>query len=96
MALSNILNEPRREITETLIGLVPIVALLYCDYRFALWFQAFTGGPEKGCPWPGGLLIGLLIFMFGLLLLLAIHFVGEEICDALANRGFDPRPKVRR
>ena len=34
MALSNIFREPRREITETAVGLLPILVFLFLDYKF--------------------------------------------------------------
>lgn len=83
MALSNIFNEPSKEIKETVVGLVAISIFLVIDYYFSLWFQSITGG-DKGCPWQLGM---LFIGPFATVLLITIpffiHFVGEEICDLL-------------
>lgn len=39
MALSNIFREPRREITESAIGLGIFAAAAWADYHFAVWLQ---------------------------------------------------------
>ena len=96
MALSNMLREPRREITETVVGLAAIVGFCFLDYPFAIWFQEATGGlPHGGCPWPLGLFVGAIVLVLVLGLAIFVHFVGEEICDALARRGAELRPKQR-
>ncbi len=57
MALSNILREPRREITETLIGIMATGSFLFVDYKFAVWFEKITNN-GGACPWPLGLFMG--------------------------------------
>lgn len=95
MALSNILREPRREITETLIGALVIGAVLYGDHFFAEWMYAGIGQHDRSfiivCYLIGALL-GVLIFFFAIF----VHWIGESICGSLARHGLELRPKVRR
>jgi hypothetical protein len=97
MALSNIFREPRREITESLIGVTIFAVPLYWDYRLTLAVNATSPHP---LPVPVGMLIlGGVVIVIGLIgwgAALLTHFIGEEICDSLARRGLELRPKERR
>lgn len=98
MALSNIFREPRREITESVLGIVPAILIGWIDWQFACWFQGSIMPADKtfrlvGCLF-GLVLIGASIFIpYGILLL--THSWGESICNALARRGLELRPKRR-
>lgn len=99
MALSNMLREPRREITETVLGLFFFVLLFGGDYLLVHLLQNTgrlrTGG---GATFLEMILAPLLIFIVGLLLLLilmAIHGIGDGLCEWLGDYGLDPRPKRR-
>lgn len=96
MALSNIFREPRREITETVVGVVIAVGFLFLDWRFGLWFREKVGARDVD---QRGLFIGLLIGAVGIPILLLmfqfIHFIGEEVCDWLQDKGLRLRPKQR-
>jgi len=97
MALSNIFREPRREITESVIGIAFFAAFLFVDSYFARWFHGITGGDQHGgCPVPIGYVFG--IFGFGVLWIIlgVTHGIGENICNALARRGLELRPKDRK
>lgn len=97
MALSNIVREPRREITESALGLGVFVIFLYADYHFAMWFRVVTADPGGGgCPWPLGMIIGVILMAFSVLILLVTHTMGEGICNFLAKHGRELRPKQRR
>jgi len=106
MALSNIFREPRRELTESVIGIVIIATLVYADYRFGLWFEQLCGYEHwkfssgsitsANVPWPAGMFIGLLLVLALFSLGLFSHFIGEEIADKLERRGIHLRPRVRR
>ncbi len=96
MALSNIFNEPKREITETVVGLSLIGIFVAADYSFALWFQDITGGPERGVPWWLGIIAGVSFGIAGVLMMLRIHTLGERVCDSLQRHGIHLRPKRRR
>jgi hypothetical protein len=103
MALSNIFNEPRREITESVVGTLVVLALLFVDYRFGRWWQQILENTHRHPPgfWHGFFVIGMV---FGALAiaaaypLLAVfpHFIGEVVCGFLANLGLELRPKERR
>lgn len=96
MALSNLFREPRREITESALGLAVFAVFLYPDYRFALWFGEITGDASGRCPWPIGMLLGAALLALCVLALFILHWVGEGICDFLARHGVELRPKERR
>ena len=97
MALSNIFREPRREITESVVGIAAFAVLGAADWWFATWFANAVWVP--GDDWWSWMVVGLAfgaLIVFGLLLLtLFVHYIGEELCDFLENRGVDPRPKQR-
>ena|ERR1700722_3562393 len=101
MALSNILNEPRREITESVVGIGVVSAGIALDYWFASWFWNVTkdsaGGP---CPIALGMFFGLVvalgIVIVPVLFMVATHAVGDAICNALDRRGIYLRPRNRR
>lgn len=95
MALSNIGKEPRREIIESLLGILTFGGIIAGFVFWEIWLRSL--------PWPGNspppptigsimLLIGLSI-LYGLLQL--THFIGEVVCDWFADQGLDPRPKQR-
>lgn len=99
MALSNIFREPRREITESVVGLALaaaiLVPLLWVDYHFARWFEEITGGAGNGgCPWQLGMgLFGPMAGLGIMAALFATHELGDRACDALERRGLQLRPR---
>lgn len=99
MALSNIRKEPRREITESLIGMVCVAGALWLDYAGSRFvnFVFFLKGP---CPIALAMIllpiVLLVVFLLGVLLVSVTHGLGEVVCGRLAKVGFDPRPKVRK
>jgi hypothetical protein len=98
MALSNIRKEPQREITESLLGIVALAGVLWLDYLGSLWFYTYTGGDKyRGCPWEIGIFILpltlALLFFLGMGILYGTHALGEILCEALAARGLELRPK---
>lgn len=96
MALSNIVREPRREITESAIGIGALFIFLYADYHFALWFYTTTGGGNQGCPWLIGMVLGCVLTVILVAFLFMTHWIGEGICGFLARLGVELRPKDRR
>lgn len=100
MALSNILNEPRRELTEQAVGLVILIALFWPAYYVGeglyrhdppsyqntpnWWFDMFAGVLFTAMGWVG--VITITLFM---------HRVGEKLCNLLAQQGWEVRPKKR-
>jgi hypothetical protein len=105
MALSNIANEPRREITESLVGIIGFFGLLYGDFHLGRWAAnavtmhdngVLAGGPQIFL----GMLIVPLVVAFALLLLFGVvhltHFMGEVLSDLMDAIGLDPRPRIRK
>lgn len=84
------LREPRREITESVVGIVVVGGLLslaiWADYAFAVWFEAATVGSSRGpCPLPLGMIIGVILAAGAFGLLVLTHRAGDAICNALAT-----------
>jgi hypothetical protein len=105
MALSNIFREPRREITESAIGIVclgaGLAAIVAIDYGVARWLNRLCGfGPmHVGDFALWSVAIGLGGFFLGGLLYLAAHLTheaGENVCDWFEDRGIHLRPRRRR
>jgi len=88
MALSNIFNEPRRELTETFVGILIVSAVLLIDYAFASLLENYTG-----LPWSAGMILGILSIIVVIGFLIVIHAIGEEICDLLQRHNIHLRPR---
>jgi integral membrane sensor domain MASE1 len=98
MALSNIRKEPRRELTEQLVGVIVLAALIIPDYWLASWVRDYDTHADKP---------PVIVYMFMSVVVLAavgfilwgamvvIHIFGEELCNSLARRGIELRPKQR-
>lgn len=96
MALSNIFREPRREIIESVVGLMVFAVFAWGDYHFAQWFKDVTGGPRIGCPWPIGMFFGFLLLVAIIGLVLLTHMLGDAICNLFQERGVHLRPRKRK
>jgi hypothetical protein len=102
MALSNIFREPRREITETVVGVALITIPVVADYFAALELQKLSGGWGV-FPWPIGMLFVPLVVILGAMAVVAValgfplvvHAIGEDACEALQRRGIHLRPRNR-
>lgn len=111
MALSNIFREPRREITESIIGISTVVGVLAivlpADFVLAMWFEYLFG---EGWPLAGeflwspdmwlGMIIGPVVAV-GVLFIVGIFFevtheLGEALCGRLDRIGVRLRPINRR
>lgn len=98
MALSNIFREPRREITESAIGISIFVGIVGLDYIVVRYLKSLGKVKTEGDFVGAMLLIPLITIAIGIAisgLALITHFIGEKVCDALARRELDPRPKQR-
>jgi hypothetical protein len=97
MALSNIFREPKREITESIVGLGLFSVYLLLDYLLSIWFQDITGGKNGGgCPWPRGMLFfGPVLTLILVILLSITHLIGEIFCDVLERHGVNLRSRNR-
>ena len=99
MALSNMLNEPRREITETVVGIAVVVPFAWLDYYFACGLWESAKGTKDSMPFVVALFftaftlagLGFMLVMF----LLLVHGLGDIACNALERRGFQLRPRQR-
>lgn len=96
MALSNIFREPRREITESVIGVLALVPFCGLDWLVA---KEALGGWKNGWEMVGSLVFATIVIFLAALALAAVlaitHEIGEWVCDRMRNAGFDPRPKDR-
>lgn len=108
MALSNIFQEPRREITESVVGIVvgscvlSLIGLL--DHLVAVVLMHIHFDVGKYDPQP----VDIVFFHFAAVFALVVggvglwiffhatHSIGEDICDAFAKRGLELRPKIRK
>ena len=103
MALSKILREPRRGITEQALGIVVVLVPLYLDYRFGVWLQSYLTMNESpnGAPqfWDGAWVLGMVFGPLAVLAILAlavgVHNLGEGLANHLADRGLELRPTRR-
>jgi len=107
MALSNIFNEPRREITETVIGIILFIPFVGLDYwtanKILEWGNcAYKTNNDFPCaPFLLEFLLISPIFLFfcivGIIFIsIIIHGLGNLFCDFLENRGIYLRPRNRR
>lgn len=97
MALSNIGKEPRREITESVIGIGVVVGYIFADYFVVSWLM--SGAQNHTDQVVGtvlGMLGGIVLVPISILFLLATHALGDGICNWFAALGADPRPRRRR
>lgn len=97
MALSNMWWEPRREITETVAGVV----WLGGSFWLSVWLTNHSWTDTPSNP-PYGLAIAfwLIAVMAAPLVLIGlaylIHMAGEGVCALLGAINLDPRPRQRR
>ena len=92
MALSNIGREPRREITESVVG-----AICFTGFMVALGFAVYGVLWGVATMLRTDMLTAFLVTVSGGLVLagfIAItHAVGEDVCDALDEHGIRLRPR---
>ncbi len=101
MALSNMLREPRREITETVAGIVCVAAIgapfIWGVITLANIMQASDRDPMSSWEFYLGLSFGIIILggFIAAVFLLITHSLGEWACARLDNLGLRLRPKQR-
>jgi hypothetical protein len=97
MALSNIFREPRREITESVVGIVVLCAVVWADLLFGRWVHTAS---EHHTSVEEGMVMGVIIVAAAIVavtwFLLATHALGDAICNGLQNVGIHLRPRQRR
>ena len=102
MALSNILIEPRREFTETGMGITAFILFLIPPVIIQGYFPMYGNSPGD-MPYLIGLLLWSLIYLatiaigsfLGYITLILIHTVGEITCNLLEGIGIHLRPRQR-
>ncbi len=94
MALSNILNEPRREITESIVGLIILCAFMAVDYAFGVWLENVAG--HNDIPWPIGMILGIPATILLVAILFVTHAIGESVCNILQKNDIHLRPRDRK
>ncbi len=102
MALSNIFREPRREITESLVGLGVAGAVITGIGYWSYWCVKATGGTVLTSLPIAMFMVAItsiaaiaVLWVLGYLFLAATHAIGEDICDILQRRGVHLRPRKR-
>lgn len=99
MALSNIFKEPRREITESAIGILVAlgsIAITAVAVYYTGVFMHYVAPKSQLEDCVALAIIVLPTCVLGILgLALATHSIGESVCASLAKRNLDPRPRQR-
>lgn len=103
MALSNIFREPRREITETLVGMAAFSVPITMSAVLATYLPVGANGPFDYSDGTAPFIISFLAWTFVLLCgsiilgltIAVIHTMGEDLSDALESRGIQIRPRQR-
>jgi hypothetical protein len=96
MALSNILKEPRREITESAIGTAILVAGVYVDYKVVMWCLRDYHKDDRYAAIGFFMVVAPALMGAALFVALALpHAIGEGICNALERNGIRLRPLRR-
>jgi hypothetical protein len=105
MALSNIFNEPRREITETAIGAAIAAAFfaglyVWGSHEYANGDRLCLPGCDSRAAYLAVFMILLTIgFVVGGVIIagiaIGIHALGESICNRLEDAGLHLRPRQR-
>jgi apolipoprotein N-acyltransferase len=96
MALSNIAREPRREITEQVIGTLLFVIGAIPSYWIGIALHDQEGAPPMFVCVGLGILATGACYFFGMVLLIFMHFLGERACNWLSDNGLELRPRNRR
>ncbi len=97
MALSNIFREPRREITESAVGLIVFAAMLATGWFSSLWTWRSLGWPLN--EWYCFIGVGLgavVMIVVAWTIIEFTHDLGDAICNGFERGGIHLRPRVRR
>ncbi len=97
MALSNIFREPRREITESVIGLLVTAPIFGWIYFLSGWLRDHDSTPIMPLSF---YIAGALLFTLGGAamsagILLITHAIGDGVCNALQRGDIHLRPRNR-
>lgn len=99
MALSNIGREPRREITESVVGTLAAGGWLFAAFLIARYFDPYYVSQYSPPWWFTVSFVTVVVAIFGPFLLFCFlgltHWIGEDVCDWLKAIRLDPRPRNR-
>lgn len=100
MALSNIFREPRREITETIIGLMVLTPYIWVSQHLVTSCHQVPGPGGVGLtPWPVAYLLAYILvaaaIFFLIVIAIGIHGTGNFVCNQLEVMGLRLRPSKR-
>lgn len=100
MALSNLFKEPRREITETLVGLFLLIPVFWVTHQISRAMLADLPHTPTFIDLLLTHLLGGFFTMAGTAALVAaafgVHALGEQVCNWLDEHGLRLRSKERR
>ena len=103
MALTNIFEEPRRELTESAVGLVTVGIGAMLVTLLIIGEMHLTGDIHFADQGTGQFVLGVVVYLFGnlvvglflFLFVVVTHVLGEAVCNKLARRGIYLRPQQR-
>lgn len=100
MTISNMANEPRRELTESAVGLLVCAAVLTGVAWYLWWLTLLLHSWFPGNSMSDDFITALVgSILLGIVLAIAIpftHFIGDLICDFFGDHGLHLRPVWRR
>lgn len=99
MALSNIFREPRREITESMVGV--LIAIFFVGIFFGADYKIVT---DIGVNSTQDLVLGMIVIGVAMTIgafvlsgiIVGTHALGELICNRLEGANIHLRPRERR
>lgn len=96
MALSNMRNEPRRELIESGLGIVATILFLVIDYKAVHAFlPPLLNSSDRIQATIFCMFLGCFAVPLTVMLAHLTHWFGEVLCGWAAAIGYDPRPKDR-
>lgn len=99
MALSNMRREPRRELTESGLGILAFGAFVAADFMVCRAIVPYYNVPYAPPWWVAIVALMILVGLLGPILFMGFlyltHEVGEVVCGWMADLGYDPRPRNR-
>lgn len=97
MTISNIGREPRRELTEQWYGFMTAFVLFTVWLCVGLLMCLLCDGTVfvSTAELIAAMGLSIPILAVGVGVIYGMHALGESVCNAMARRGNDPRPKQR-
>lgn len=95
MTIANMRNEPKREITESAVGITAIIGAVIGGYYGTCYIQSIISWNDTITLGGTYALSALILLAIIIILCIAIpltHFVGDLICGGLEDLGIQLRP----